>query len=252
MRDVDPAVARENLARLFKQPVERLEKLFSGERVVIKRGLDEATAQKYRDALRQAGAICALVSHDPNSAAEKPAPKMPPAKTGKEDLAALSEPVKVQFKPQVVATAEPVTPEAGATDALLAAPGAVLVAPEKRRPPTIDTDHLHLVEVGALLGDARRVDSPDIDISALEMDAAGAQLDEPEDVEPPAFALDGYAIDQPGVQIVARLEVEEPDIDVSALSVADPESPFEQPPKPVAPEFDLSGLALAEEPEPQV
>src|SRR5690606_4032697 len=37
------------------------EVLFSGRRIVIKQGLDEAGAQKYREAIERAGALCEIV-----------------------------------------------------------------------------------------------------------------------------------------------------------------------------------------------
>lgn len=47
---------KENLARLFKSDVARIEALFSGQLVVLKRGLSAAEADKYLSALHGAGA----------------------------------------------------------------------------------------------------------------------------------------------------------------------------------------------------
>ncbi|SDI30221.1 DUF805 domain-containing protein [Pseudomonas panipatensis] len=49
-------VAKENLARLFKSDLERIEALFSGQTVVLKRGLSADEADKYLGVLQQAGA----------------------------------------------------------------------------------------------------------------------------------------------------------------------------------------------------
>lgn len=46
-----------NLARLFQADEKRIEALFSGRRVVIKTGLDAASAEKYRATLERAGAM---------------------------------------------------------------------------------------------------------------------------------------------------------------------------------------------------
>ncbi|MDF3932285.1 DUF805 domain-containing protein [Pseudomonas citronellolis] len=48
--------AKENLARLFKSDLERIEALFSGQLVVLKRGLSSGEADKYLQALQGAGA----------------------------------------------------------------------------------------------------------------------------------------------------------------------------------------------------
>ena len=53
----DPAVVRANLAKLFNADAARIEKMFSGQTVIIKKGLDAAEAQKYRAALAKAGIV---------------------------------------------------------------------------------------------------------------------------------------------------------------------------------------------------
>lgn len=50
--------ARARLGQLFQAPEQQLDVLFSGRRVVIKQGLDAASAAKYREAIERAGALC--------------------------------------------------------------------------------------------------------------------------------------------------------------------------------------------------
>jgi Tfp pilus assembly major pilin PilA/TM2 domain-containing membrane protein YozV len=52
---VDPKTARSNLQRLLKVDDARLEKLFSGKRVVLKKGCDASMVKKYQAALTRAG-----------------------------------------------------------------------------------------------------------------------------------------------------------------------------------------------------
>lgn len=56
----DPARVRENLAAAFRMDVSKVEALFSGKRVVVKKGADQATAMKFRAVMKQAGALCDL------------------------------------------------------------------------------------------------------------------------------------------------------------------------------------------------
>ncbi len=63
---------RQNVAALFKASPAQVEKLFSGKTVVLKNGLDEATAKKYQAALKKAGAVCQLRQKQPENA---PAPQ---------------------------------------------------------------------------------------------------------------------------------------------------------------------------------
>ena len=52
---------RQNLAKLFKVNSEKIERLFSGKSVTIKKNADHTTAMKYRAAMEKAGALCSLV-----------------------------------------------------------------------------------------------------------------------------------------------------------------------------------------------
>lgn len=73
----DPTQVRANLAKLFKMDAGKVEALFSGKPVVIKKDADQATAMKFRAALRQAGAQCQMVPVDgagPGPTAAEPAP----------------------------------------------------------------------------------------------------------------------------------------------------------------------------------
>ncbi|GAA4649204.1 hypothetical protein GCM10023116_14780 [Kistimonas scapharcae] len=79
--NVEETQVRKNVAALFKASPAQVEKLFSGKTVVLKNGLDEATAKKYQAALKKAGAICQLrPKQTENEAAPhpKPSPKAAP------------------------------------------------------------------------------------------------------------------------------------------------------------------------------
>lgn len=55
---VDTVQARTRIGQLFQVDERQLDMLFSGRRIVIKQGLDEAAADKYRQAIERAGALC--------------------------------------------------------------------------------------------------------------------------------------------------------------------------------------------------
>jgi hypothetical protein len=54
--------ARVRIGQLFQVGGEQLDVLFSGRRVVIKQGLDQSAAEKYRQAIERAGALCSIDS----------------------------------------------------------------------------------------------------------------------------------------------------------------------------------------------
>ena len=63
--DVTKKQAIVRLAKLFKTEPARLVKLFSGERVILKKGLDREVADKYRSVLRKAGMAVSVVIGQP-------------------------------------------------------------------------------------------------------------------------------------------------------------------------------------------
>ncbi len=64
MEDADPAHARRELQRLFRLSDEAVAQLFKGEPIIIKRGVDTATASSYRKRFREAGALVRIVPVD--------------------------------------------------------------------------------------------------------------------------------------------------------------------------------------------
>jgi hypothetical protein len=58
----DRETVKKNIGQIFKADSARLELMFSGRRVLIKREADEATAAKYRTAFGKAGAVCEVRS----------------------------------------------------------------------------------------------------------------------------------------------------------------------------------------------
>ena len=64
-----PDQVRANVGKLFQVSSSQLESLFSGRRIVIKQGLDQVAAEKYRIALERAGAQCSIVPMDESEAA---------------------------------------------------------------------------------------------------------------------------------------------------------------------------------------
>jgi hypothetical protein len=69
----DPAQVRAELARLFKTDAAGIERLFCSQPVIIKKGADRQTADKYRAALEKAGAVCEIRARPPaDKAADAP------------------------------------------------------------------------------------------------------------------------------------------------------------------------------------
>lgn len=75
----EPAEAKRRLAALFKSDAAAIERLFSGQPIVIRKGVDESTATRYREAMRQVGAVCEITAAKPEGEAAAPALRQPSA-----------------------------------------------------------------------------------------------------------------------------------------------------------------------------
>jgi len=63
---------KSRLQKLFKVDAQKIDALFTGRPVILKRNLDPATAEKYRKVLQQAGAQVRLAPSGATQAADKP------------------------------------------------------------------------------------------------------------------------------------------------------------------------------------
>lgn len=246
LEGTDPDEARKSIANLFKANATTVEKLFSGQPQLIKRGVDKTTAAKYRNAMHQAGAVAVIkVSDSPGrqapaapAAAPAEAPAAGAAMTMAERVAALAgdnEPVTAD--PTPTATPKPAhTPGTAAT------------------PDTDNADEgLTLAPAGSdVLAETERKRQPpvNVDTSALELAEVGAQIGEPPNVTPAVVAdISHLTLDETGADIpMLASELEPLDIDTSQIDLAPEGSDFSDcaPAPAPAVEPDLSAVSLAE------
>ncbi|MEL0166894.1 MAG: hypothetical protein VW877_02055 [Pseudomonadaceae bacterium] len=149
-----PEQVRANVGKLFQVSGAQLDTLFSGRRIVIKQGLDQVAAEKYRIALERAGAQCSIVAMDEPAAVAPAVPEQAPTQT--------AEPVE----PAPAATSSRVIPrdeymaafsDVEAPDFGIAPLGADLQ--DEYNPHTelpIDLSALSLAPVGSDMGEIKR------------------------------------------------------------------------------------------------
>lgn len=187
-----PEQVAQNLAALFKTDATRTAALLSQPKVVLKSGLDREVAQRYQEALRQAGMMVALVSETP-LAAGVTAPQAPAAAAPAPPAAAPPAPPPIPPRPATPATPAPAAAPASAPT--LAAPG-------------------------ALLSDAKPARPVEIDTSRLKLDALGVVIDtSPKPTLARNFDLSGLSVDQSGAPIAVKPKAEPLKVDLSGLSV---------------------------------
>ncbi|MGE0858573.1 MAG: hypothetical protein AB7I01_13280 [Gammaproteobacteria bacterium] len=202
------AQVKANFARLFNADAARVEQMFAGQAVMIKKGLDAAAAEKYRQALEKAGALVEILDLAASApAAAKPAPAAPaaspvPAATPVSAPAASATPPaptsENRANDPALARAAPPAALRGTPQALessLAEPGVVLVEARRVAAPDIATDHLSVAAVGERLVDYTPPPPPAYDLSGLSLDAPGVTLSDARPAPPPEFDLSGLSLD---------------------------------------------------------
>ncbi len=165
---------KQAVAKLFKADEAKLEQLFSGKRIVIKKNINLVTAQKYQTALNNARALCEI-----------------------KNLSAVTAVEEVEIK---APEAEPAAPP----------PAAVKRDPviDENIPPAPNTDPLHIdassiedlevsvAPVGSDLQDEiREVEPLEADLEGLSMAPVGSDLGvEKEETPPPVPDISGLSL----------------------------------------------------------
>lgn len=171
------AVVKKRLATVLKLDEERMNILFSGKPVVVKKATDQKTAARYQQAFQKAGArlrVLPVADASPASTAEAE-PLETPAAPASGGLAAmpvgsdiLSDSEKSEVEPRAIDTDH------------LSVQGAVFTTsePELERADTPNVDHISIAELGALLGKpGGGVQVQEIDVS-FDLAEVGALLKE--------------------------------------------------------------------------
>ena len=143
----DKEVVIQNMARLFKTTPENVSPFFAGGRKVIKSGVDELTAEKYRTALENVGLVIKLETVEPAAQSETTNEEAGPAAGGRDDISVAPVGADVLENPPEV---EP-QPIGDISDITMAEVGADVLEnpPEVEPQPIGDISDITMAEVGA-------------------------------------------------------------------------------------------------------
>ncbi|HHM05157.1 MAG TPA: hypothetical protein ENJ19_05380 [Gammaproteobacteria bacterium] len=227
----------QRLARLFNTPADKLAPLFSGRRVVIKKGVDRATAQTYVARVEQAGLRCFA---EPASGAAPPSPAeadpVPTAQAAPElATEARTEPGATELAPTAMDSAatrnaphaEP-APE----------PVSAAAAPETDSGP-------ELAPAGSVLVEAPVIAPPQIDIAHLRLGSPDQTLAVQVINVPPKIDTSALSVAPPGESLIELPDAPPVDIDTSHLSLAQAGESLEEIKKTAPPPLpDISHLGL--------
>lgn len=196
----DPATARNNAKTLFKATVEQVDRMFSGQPVVIRNKLEEVQAEKYRAVLQKHGMVAYVQPMEGATPAPRPAPASePPApsQAGQDSAPAAQQPQPV----------EPEQPSSASKPA-----SSVAVEPGDRLPVAGE-------KVDTILSG-----------SGLTLDPVGVTIEEHREAPAPMFQhLDDWTLAPPGTELGVKRDIPPPVVpDVSHLSLADEERKDDQ------------------------
>lgn len=171
---------KRNLAGLFKLSDDRAEALLSGKPIVIRRGIDQATARKFESAFRKAGAVCEIRPAGDQGRAGTPSPtrEAPAAKAAGDSTRDSGTPAT---RPQQAAGSTVSAGDPHGTVIDMAVPADVgslalddsdtpLQPAARARPPAIDTSGLELATDDKPLSETPRAKAPEIDTSGLSLE----------------------------------------------------------------------------------
>ena len=178
----DLNTVKQKMAALFKADAARLAVMFSGKRMIIKRGVDEVTMLKYRGAFERAGAICEVKSLS-ESASGAGAAKNAPASPSTATSAATQKSAGQAYSSRY--------PESEQI------PQALLTEPLGVSGDQISDLAADLAPVGsAMQDDYSEPATPSIDVSGLDIAPVGSTLDTaPEKAPPPPPDVSGITLE---------------------------------------------------------
>ena len=226
----DLDMVKANVARTFSMPPDRIEKLFSGRRLVLKKDLDQATAERYRITLQRAGALCEIEDTAASTPiTEKPVQPVPSVHPAAPEIAAQTQPPVTQADESGMSMAEagiilaesaPV-PDANIDtgDIDMAEAGIILAESTLVPDANIDTGDIDMAEAGIILAESASVPDANIDTGDIDMAEVGITLTEPEEFLAAEFDLGDMSMDEAGAQLVEPTKVAPADIDTSQLSL---------------------------------
>lgn len=257
------ADVRASLQALFNAPASKIDQMFCGKAVIVKKNVDKTTAIKYQNALKKAGAK-PLISAKPQSnsnhftANQKPASSpaqqtqtqtqtqpdddLPQKPSLAQRLAELDQEFSQQAAIKAAKAKEAITDKAAAPK-----------SPEQPQVKSQVQAGLNVMPVGAdiLTSNERTVVTPvNPDTSALSMASVGATLGEKkQEAEPLAPDTDYLSVAETGADINPDkpAELPLPEFDLSNISLAESgERLIEPSPEPLPPDMDLSNMTLAD------
>jgi len=208
---VSEAQAKQNMAALFKAPVEKIEPMFSGRTLAVKKGLTKEAALKYKAAINKAGMLAAVAPMETSEAA--------PAAEARASDTDLSHATIAPVGSTVDETPPPAEPDIDTSGLVMGMTGIDLDDSPPVPEPQIDTSELSAAQVGSDVTDYTPIPEPEIDISQLSAAEVGSDVTDTVAVPPADIDTSGLSMGGVGEDVMEHPEVPPANIDTSQLSL---------------------------------
>lgn len=168
----DLAQVKQSIAKLFKASDAKLAHLFSGKVNVIKKSVDKATAAKYQQTFKKAGAKAVITLAKDDQAKDEQAKSEPLKESNWDVLAAGSDLLKPDERQQVADL------NIDVSAIKMVSPFEEITVEEKPVPPAPKTDHISVAAAGEDMNPDRPAPppTPDLDLSELSVAEPGTDL----------------------------------------------------------------------------
>lgn len=182
---VDAESVKQKIGQIFKADGERLQQMFSGRRVLIKRQVDAVTAAKYQAAFEKAGAICEVKSLSKTAGSQDQGGSISSSASAKPETASAHTSTSTTAKDYVSRYPE--------SEQI---PQALLSTPLNVTGDTIQELAADVAPVGSpMQHQINEVPEPAIDTSGIDMAPVGSDLtDGPQENPPPPPDTSGLSI----------------------------------------------------------
>jgi hypothetical protein len=200
VKNSDPAEVKRKIGAIFKLQGDKLDRLFSGKPIPIKKGVEMERAIQFRVAFRDAGGLVDIVpagNPPPRLKPEQPSRPKEQARVAAADSQQVSSEltfVEGPMEPMVDADATPITV------------------------PDFDLSSAQGFDLSDCAPSVEPAEIPDI--SSLDMEKPGSTLDESPKPAPLIIDTSALELDKPGMTLIEVSPPEVPDIDTADLSLA--------------------------------
>jgi len=200
---------KQNIAKLFKTTPDKVEPMFSGRKLAVKKGLNRQTALKYKAAINNAGLAAAVA----------PMTRATPVHTDNANDISLDHASLAAIGSTLDDSPVAVSADIDTGNLAMDSAGETLIEATTTTESAINISQISMCEVGEDVSEYTPIPEPDIDISNLDMGEAGETVMQHEPVPEANIDISELSMAAAGEDVMRHKAVPPADIDTSTLEL---------------------------------